>query len=131
MTLTRLLEIDSRLVKPDEFVSVALAERVWREHGCPTGVRELTDLLETALSECRQGGIRYAPILLQRKKALHRGTWAPQADRVAALNRGTTQRDTDGAGCSNCRGTGVMIVLGGKGGTLCPCEVWKKRSITN
>jgi hypothetical protein len=124
MTLTRLLEIDSRLVKPDEFGSVALAERIWRDYGCPTGVRELIDLLEMVLSECRQDGMRYAPILLQREKALRRGTWVPRPECIAAPSGATTSK---GDVCSKCGGSGYMQVRGGRGMTLCPCNAWEKQ----
>jgi hypothetical protein len=129
MTLTLLLEINLRLVKPDEFGSIGLAERIWREHGRPTGVRELIDLLEKVLSECRQDGIRYAPILLQRKKALHRGTWTPLAECVAALNDATKVEGVDHETCTSCGGTGVMVVRGGRSATLCPCDAWKNQLV--
>jgi hypothetical protein len=127
MTLTLLLQINMRLVKPDEFGSVGMAERIWREHGCPTGVRELIDLLETVLSECREGGIRYAPILLQRKKALHRGTWEPLAEQIAVVRQQTELGGNEGQACSKCGGTGVMYGRGGRSATLCPCGAWKKQ----
>jgi hypothetical protein len=129
MTVTHLLEINSRLVKPDEFASVGLAERIWREHDCPTGVRELIDLLEKVLSECRQGGIRYAPILLQRKKALHRGTWAPQVSKVPAGE--SKEGNSNDGNCSRCGGSGYMTVNGGRSMGLCPCDGWKKKSRAN
>jgi hypothetical protein len=130
MTLTHLLEINSKLIKPNEFSSVGLAERIWRNHGCPSGVRELIDLLEKALTECQQCGIRYAPILLQRKKALHRGTWAPQAY-LAVVGGGAKKGSSDNGTCSKCDGSGYMPVKGGRSMELCPCEGWKKRSKAN
>jgi hypothetical protein len=108
MTLTRLLEINRKFVKADESDSVMLAERIWEQRGCPTGVRELIDLLEKVLSDCLQDGIRYAPILLQRKKALHRGTWAPRIEYVAALTGTATVAGANGGACSKC----VAGVLG-------------------
>jgi hypothetical protein len=125
MTLTRLLEINSKLLKPDEFVSLQVAERIWRDHGCPTGVRELIELLEKVLSDCLQDGIRYAPILLQRKKALHRGIWAPRIESVAALADAPKVANADGDACSRCGGSGYILVRRGRGATLCPCEAWK------
>ena len=125
MTLTRLLEINRRLVKPVEFASLGLAEQIWVEQGSPTGARELMDVLEKVLSECCQNGIRYAPILLQRKKALHRGMWTPSAEHVASLDRAT--QASGGGGCPGCGGTGYLSVHGGRNASLCPCEAWKKR----
>ena len=125
MTLTRLLEINLKLVKPDESSSLGLADRIWREYGSPTGVLELTDVLEKVISECGESGIRYAPILLQRKKALHRGTWTPSVEHVLLHSHAT--REASG-GCPTCGDTGVVIVRGGRGGNLFPCEAWKKRS---
>jgi hypothetical protein len=123
MTLTRLLEINPRLIETQELASIGFAERIWREHGCPTGVRELTDLLEKVLSECKQCGIRYAPIFLQRKKALHRVTWAPHI-RIAPLsNESASSNDK----CSRCGGSGYMPINGGRGLDLCPCEGWKRK----
>jgi len=125
MTLTRLLEINRKFVKADESDSVMLAERIWEQRGCPTGVRELIDLLEKVLSDCLQDGIRYAPILLQRKKALHRRTWAPRIEYVAALTGTATVAGANGGACSKCGGSGVMVVRSGSAGTLCHCEAWK------
>jgi hypothetical protein len=126
MTLTRLLEINTRLVKPIESPSLGLAERIWRECSSPTEVRALIDVLEKVLSECCRDGIRYAPILLQRKKALHRGTWTPSAEHIAPVIS-AMQAASGGDGCPRCGDTGVVMVRGGRGATLCPCEAWKKQ----
>jgi hypothetical protein len=101
MTLTRLLEVSMKFLKPDEVASIGMAERIWREDGGPTGIRELTDLLERTITECRQSGIRYAPILLQRKKALQRGTWSPEVDSVAVGPKETGSAVDDGR-CAKC-----------------------------
>jgi hypothetical protein len=87
MTLTRLLEINLRLIQPLEYASISFAERTWQENGSPTGVRELIDLLEKVLSGCQKAGERYAPILLQRKRALQRGTWVPPEECLAAVSQ--------------------------------------------
>ena len=79
------------------------------------------------LSGCQQAGIRYAPILLQRKRALHRGTWTPSDQFVAALSRTTEEASADGDACSKCGGSGYVYVLGGTSATLCSCEGWKKQ----
>jgi len=130
MTLTRLLEINSKLVKAEEWPSIAVAERIWRGFGCPTGVRELTDLLERVLSECEQSGIRYAPIFLQRKKALHRGTWAPVVPAAAIANTANGSGSSVGV-CSLCGGTGYAVLNGGRAANLCSCGGWKKPSKAN
>lgn len=129
MTLTRLLEISMKFLKPDEIASIGLAERVWHECDCPTGVRELTDLLEKAITDCCQCGIRYAPILLQRKKALQRGTWSPQVGPVPVT--GTIERSPENGTCARCGGSGYMPIKGGRSMDLCPCGGWKKRSGPN
>jgi hypothetical protein len=126
MTLTHLLEINSRLLKPEEFASVAIAERTWRALACPTGARELIDLLEKVLSECGQCGIRYAPIFLQRKKALLRGTWSPQV-RAAPFGGGANGGNPNDGTCSMCRGSGYVLIDGGRGATLCACDKWTKQ----
>jgi hypothetical protein len=124
MTLTRLLEINSKLVKIEEWPSIAVAERIWRGFGCPTGVRELTDLLERVLSECAQCGIRYAPIFLQRKKALDRGTWTPQ---VAVAFVVSKESGANNGTCSLCGGTGYALLNGGRSANLCSCGAWNKK----
>jgi hypothetical protein len=130
MTLTRLLELSMKFLKPDEIASIGMAERIWREVGGPTGIRELTDLLEKAITECSQSGMRYAPILLQRKKALQRGTWTPQVGPVA-LAGGTSEHIGGDGRCVKCGGSGYMPTKGGTSMDLCPCEGWKKRSGPN
>ena len=126
MTLTRLLEINSRLLKPEEISSIAVAERLWRGLGCPTDAHELIDLLERVLLECGRYGIRYAPIFLQRKKALHRGTWSPQVCGVL-VEGGTNESSSQGGACSRCGGTGYMLVDGGRSATLCSCGKWGRQ----
>jgi hypothetical protein len=130
MTLTRLLEVTMKFVKAHELASIGMAERIWREGGGPTSVRELTDLLEKTITDCRQCGIRYAPILLQRKKALQRGTWTPQVC-PATLGGGTSELIGGDGGCVKCGGSGYMPTKGGTSMDLCPCEGWKKRSGPN
>ena len=114
---------------PEEFASTGVAERIWRDFGCPTGVRALIDVLEKVLTECRQNGIRYAPILLQRKKALGRGTWQPLPEQVANLTDASEVGRAEGYVCSRCGGLGYMAVRGGMGATLCPCDAWKKQLV--
>lgn len=131
MTLTRLLDINLRILKSDEIVSVQVAERVWREHGSPTGVRELTDILEKVLTQCGQDGIRYAPIFLQRKKALHRGTWAPTIEHATAVVGTARATEGHGGACSRCSGSGYISIRGGRAATFCPCGAWKTQHKAN
>jgi len=90
MLLTKLLEIDESRVPPEARRSILLAERIWREAGEPEERWKLTRLLEEILLRCIASGIWYAPILLQRKKAIERGTWLPQPRRKTAEASGTT-----------------------------------------
>ncbi len=136
MTLTRLLEIHLRWVQPEALASLRLAERVWAEHDCPLAVRALVDVLETILVRCVREGIYYAPILLQRKKALERGTWAPRIASPAvplvgreapplscvASNAALSNQST----CPRCGGSGIAIAPGGASGSLCPCGAWQR-----
>lgn len=130
MTLTRLLEINFRLIQPLEYASILFAERTWREQGSPIGVRELIDVLERVLSGCQKAGERYAPVLLQRKRALQRGTWAPPEEYLAALNQTSQDSPISGDGCTRCGGSGYVSVRGGTGASLCSCEAWKKTAQT-
>jgi hypothetical protein len=78
MTLLKLLEIKRRLVHRESLRSLDLAERMWIVRGEPEDEEELADLLEAVINHCMELGIRYAPILLKRKKALERGSWSPR-----------------------------------------------------
>jgi hypothetical protein len=84
MDLLRLLQIDSSLIGPEARESLLLADRIWREAGAPREMWALVAALEEILRRCKESGIWYAPILLQRKKALERGTWrVPRAARIS------------------------------------------------
>lgn len=124
MTLTRLLGIEIRFLQPNEYASLSVAERIWQERGCPTDTLALTDILEIVLTTCRSEGIPYAPILLQRKKRLERGTFAPNvAPRTGASQQG---KSGDG-GCPQCGGTGYVVRPGGASASLCDCGAWKRK----
>jgi hypothetical protein len=127
MTLTRLLEINLKLIQPLEYASIEFANRIWQKNGSPTGIRELIDLLERVLSECQKGGERYAPILLQRKRALQRGTWAPREECLAALSQTSEDAPINQNACTRCGGSGYVSVRAGTAVSLCPCDAWKNQ----
>ncbi len=126
MTLTRLLEIRREWLHPEDDMSLQLAERVWIERGQPTERRALAAALETILQRCVAAGIHYAPVLLQRKKALERGAWSPAAGHRAGVSTApaNTRR---GQGCARCGGSGIVVAPGGASGSLCPCGAWRKK----
>ncbi len=126
MTLTRLLGVERSLLRLEAEASLALAERIWAEHGCPAERRALADVLETVLRRCVREGICYAPILLQRKKALERGTWMPPAGQPGG--DAPTNRSGDGV-CAACGGTGYIIARGGGSASLCACGAWKRNAV--
>jgi hypothetical protein len=124
MTLTRLLGIKVELLPPESRGGVQLAERVWSEMGCPTGVQALSDLLESVIERSARNGIFYPPILLKRKKQLERGTWKPEppsCDPQGSSNLAA------GPNCPDCGGNGYIVRPGGGSGSLCMrCEAWKR-----
>ena len=77
MTLTRLLGIEARLLSKAARGSMEFAEEIWTMHGRPVDGPSLVEVLEEVLQSCRDAHIRYAPILLRRKKELERGEWSP------------------------------------------------------
>lgn len=78
MTLTKLLEIDESKIVREQQRSLLLAEKVWYEAGQPRERWELVRVLEEILLRCVASHIWYAPILLQRKKAIERDSWRPK-----------------------------------------------------
>ena len=106
MTLTRLLEIESRLLSRAARSSMEIAQQVWAEHGRPVDGPSLIEVLEEAMQTCQQGGVRYPPILLKRKKELQRGEWSPPE-----LEEGI---------CLECDGRG--FVSDGRTYTMCRCQ---------
>ena len=78
MNLIKYLEIDEAQVQPDARRSLLLAEKIWTENGSPLERWELVRVLEEILRRCIASGIWYAPMLLQRKKAIERDSWRPR-----------------------------------------------------
>jgi hypothetical protein len=74
----RLLEIQTRLIHPEDYPSLARAGRMWAHAGKPTQRRELIDLLESIITACTRHGQSYAPIFLRRKWELQRSDWRPR-----------------------------------------------------
>jgi hypothetical protein len=154
VTLTRLLEIDRRIVRAEALDSLLYAERIWNECGCPAEGPALADALETILQRCAREAVYYAPILLQRKKALERGTWKPRAgstgfslcsprlphdnawlphDVAAAATAAPGSGRARGPAptgeplpCAACGGTGIVVGPGGRSGSLCACGAWRR-----
>jgi len=131
MDFLRLLEIDRKLVGPEAQQSLLLANRVWEEGGSPREPWAIVAVLEKILERCLVSGIWYAPVLLQRKKALERGTWRPsRSERSAGSAASHSTNATDGAlqaaagNCSACGGTGIVIRTGGLSGSLCTCGAY-------
>ena len=146
MDLLRLLEIDRSLIGPEAGKSLLLAERVWSEEGCPRDSRGLVIVLEKILRRCVAYGIWYAPVFLQRKKALDRGTWRPAKPaarslrgETAHLSRGATADASRGAApaaanaaappCEKCGGAGVLNAPSGLSCMLCPCGAYMRRYV--
>jgi hypothetical protein len=128
MEFLRLLEIDRSLVTREAQKSLLLADRVWNEEGCPQEACALCGVLEKILRRCLDSNIWYAPVLLQRRKALERGSWRPRAT-VPTPVRGATSAPAESHGeppsstetCAECGGTGIVIRAGGFSGSLCSC----------
>ncbi len=78
MNLIKYLEIDESQVHPDARRSLLLAEKIWTQNGSPLERWELVRVLEEILRRCIASGIWYAPMLLQRKKAIERDSWRPR-----------------------------------------------------
>jgi hypothetical protein len=116
MTLIRLLGIHTQMVRPEAQASLDLAARIWAKHGWPEEPDALAEALEETLTRCVEQGIFYAPILLQRKKALERGTWKPR------LAGAPPPKGAEGQ-CVRCGGTGSYLEAGT--GYLCPCGAWR------
>ena len=78
MNLIKYLEIDESQVHSDARRSLLLADKIWTENGSPLERWELVRVLEEILRRCIASGIWYAPMLLQRKKAIERDSWRPR-----------------------------------------------------
>jgi hypothetical protein len=122
MTLTRLLEINMRLIKYEEDRGLRLAEEVWRVRGAPSSGKALADAIETCLQRCTEGGIPYPAILLRRKKEIERGTWVPS--KKMYISKGDDlPRDGD-ANCKKCGGSGHVSIENGLHAKMCECNKW-------
>lgn len=130
MNVLQLLEVDTKLVTPEARQSLLLAERVWSEEGSPQEPRALSLVLEKILQRCMASGIWYAPVLLQRKKSLERGTWRPcrapgKSDSTSAQALRAAAQGLNGL-CPACGGTGIVVHRGGFSGSLCSCGAYLK-----
>lgn len=130
MTLTRLLEIDIKLLPHGSERALYYAERIWQSRGSPMIPEVLRDVLEETLEACKQEGIYYPPILLRRKKELDRSCRTSWLPKPKALSSGQSPQSVQAcarpAVCSDCGGSGYRPTLGGASATLCECESWKK-----
>jgi hypothetical protein len=131
MDFLRLLEIDRKLVGPEAERSLLLADRVWQEGGSPREPWAIVAVLEKILQRCLASDIWYAPVLLQRKKALERGTWRPsklESSAFSAASHSTNAAhripQVTGGNCPECGGTGIVIRTGGLSGSLCACGAY-------
>jgi hypothetical protein len=138
MDLLRLLEIDRSLIPPEAQRSLLIAEMVWSNAGSPQDKAGLCAALEKTLQSCTRQGIWYAAVLLQRKKALERGTWRPLAQlrraqpAAIAPPRGpavhiTSEEGATDAPCPQCGGTGIQTASDGRSGTFCSCGIYLAR----
>jgi hypothetical protein len=122
MNLTSLLQIDVMVLNDAERRGLQLAQELWEKAGGPTEPEELVAALENILQCSRAKGIRYPPVLLLRKKELHRKT----------VGFGSRKKTSAPAGepiqrCSLCRGAGVLIDAKTFTATLCPNGCFLKR----
>jgi hypothetical protein len=125
MTLTRILEIETRFLQPGDATSLGIAEGIWRSHGSPTDAKALADILEKVMRECSQSGVYYAAVILKRKKSLERGTWKPAPQFCEPpRDAGATQPGMNGVKCSQCGDTGYIQMQ--THASLCRCGAWNK-----
>ena len=134
MEFLRLLEIDQNLVAPEAQKPLLLADSVWNEEGRPREAWTLCAVLEKVLRRCLDSNIWYAPILLQRKKALEHGSWRPRsiAARPGCSSAGTSVASADkqqgsAKSCAECGGTGIVICAGGFSASFCSCGAYLSR----
>ena len=77
-TLSRILEIETKLIGTADYESLGRAERLWLSANRPTERVALMNFLEDFLRSCARDGYNYAPIFLRRKRELQRGDWKPR-----------------------------------------------------
>jgi hypothetical protein len=124
MTLTRLLEIETRFLRPGDATSLGMADGIWRRRDCPTDPRGLADVLEEAMKECSRSGVYYAAVILKRKRALERGTWKPNPVFCNVPKADASpQTGLNGNECAQCHGTGSIQTW--THASICGCGAWK------
>ena len=124
MTLTRLLEIKSDLLKWEDKTSLHLAERIWLECGAPTEPQRLCEVLEIILERCTGDGVGYPPILLKRKKQIERGAWSPE--QKGGSPPGDPLPSEGDSNCPKCGGLGHVLIEGGRHAKMCECNKWMR-----
>jgi hypothetical protein len=124
MTLTKLLEIDIRLLGKTEDRALAFAERLWNAAGGPRQPATLINVLESVLRACEREGLWYPKILLARKKQLERGTWKPPDGPSPMCAVAPKQ---DGPACPKCGGQGYVLLPSGMHGSLCECQTQRRK----
>ena len=128
MTLTRLLEIQHKWLRPGDQDSLFYAERVWRENGSPIQPHLLEELLERILTACKHKGIPYAPVLLKRKRQLGRGEWKPRSEVKTASADPTPVISEGDPKCSRCHGSGYIVNPQSFSASMCECNRWRREA---
>lgn len=122
MTLTRLLEVNLRLIRYEDERGLRLAEEVWKLNGGPTEADALSETIEKALQCCSEEGISYPAILLKRKKQIERGIWKPDLSvEASGMDSIPSEGDTK---CGRCGGVGYVLIEGGRHSKFCECNKW-------
>lgn len=129
MTLTKLLEVNLRLLEPGDATRLAYAESLWRSRGCPCEPSALCEVLELILVRSQREGIGYPPIVLKRKRQLERGFWKPRTAPSPTVG-GTANASVSQAGCPLCRGWGMVVNPDGSG-RFCSCEAGERQKFPN
>jgi hypothetical protein len=124
MNLISLLKIDVMVLNEAERRGLLLAEELWKRAGEPIEPQQLVPVLEVILQQSRVKRIRYPPVLLLRKKELHRKLMERRV--VDKPQESATDAVVIGP-CSLCRSAGVVISSTGITGTLCPNGCFLKR----
>jgi len=92
--LSRLLELDERLLKYENRDSLEMAARLWENLGSPSTRPQLINFLEDFLKACQREGRYYAPILLRRKRELQRGDFQPKPNTGTQATPGPITENT-------------------------------------
>jgi hypothetical protein len=132
VTLTSLLEIKIGMLSFEDQRALYMAEEIWLASGSPSEPRALCVALEEVLSALNRAGVYYPKVLLLRKKQLERGTWTPRRTKTpptASTNStvAASCNPAQGGLCPDCRGTGLVMLPGGKHATFCSrCDSRKR-----